>query len=146
MNTASPAPEPTGSPRSPNEIDSQVGARIRMRRRMLGFSQELLATQMGVTFQQLQKYERGTNRVSASRLYAAATALCVPVSFFFDGMIDPAIENAATRQVAHLTAMIDTSEGLELLRLFPQLATDDNRRRVLDLIHALVGAELETEA
>src|SRR5580698_3474137 len=75
--------------RLPNPIDLHVGARIRLRRRMQGVSQEKLADALGLTFQQVQKYERGANRVSASKLYEIAAALHAPVSYFFDGLADP---------------------------------------------------------
>src|SRR5580658_2657112 len=72
--------------RSPNPVDLHVGARIRMRRRMNGVSLERLADALGLTFQQVQKYERGANRVSASKLYEIAAALKTPVAYFFDGL------------------------------------------------------------
>src|SRR5471030_2652213 len=81
--------------RAPNPIDLHVGARIRLRRRMQGVSQEKLADALGLTFQQVQKYERGTNRVSASKLYEIATALRSPISYFFDGLVDPAGDHQA---------------------------------------------------
>ena len=75
--------------RLPNPVDLHVGARIRLRRRMQGVSQEKLADALGLTFQQVQKYERGANRVSASKLYEIAAALRAPVAYFFDGLADP---------------------------------------------------------
>src|SRR5580698_2110252 len=81
--------------RAPNPVDLHVGARMRLRRRMQGVSQEKLADALGLTFQQVQKYERGANRVSASKLYEIAAALKAPVSYFFDGLADPAGEGDA---------------------------------------------------
>ena len=78
----------TSEGRGPNPIDLHVGARIRMRRRLLGVSQERLAEALGLTFQQVQKYERGANRVSASKLYEIARTLQTPVTYFFDGLAD----------------------------------------------------------
>src|SRR5215212_8586427 len=75
--------------RMPNPVDLHVGARIRMRRKILGVSQEKLADDLGLTFQQVQKYERGANRVSASKLYEIARSLQTPVAFFFEGLNDP---------------------------------------------------------
>src|SRR4029079_10891894 len=75
--------------RTPNPVDLHVGARIRMRRKILGVSQERLADDLGLTFQQVQKYERGANRVSASKLYEIARSLQAPISYFFDGLADP---------------------------------------------------------
>src|SRR5271156_5143452 len=84
--------------RPPNPVDLHVGARIRLRRRMQGVSQEKLADALGLTFQQVQKYERGANRVSASKLYEIAAALRAPISYFFDGLADPAsIDGEETR-------------------------------------------------
>src|SRR4029077_3697481 len=81
--------------RLPNPVDLHVGARIRLRRRMQGVSQEKLADALGLTFQQVQKYERGANRVSASKLYEIPAALRSPISYFFDGLADPAVEDGA---------------------------------------------------
>jgi len=136
--------------RTPNPIDLHVGARIRMRRRMLGVSQEKLADALGLTFQQVQKYERGANRVSASKLYEIAAALKTPVSYFFEGLADPsageaedAAPGATAEQSVH--AFLMTSGGLELAGLFPRLPRGRLRRRVLDLIRAMVGDEIEDE-
>ena len=122
-------PSATGAPRDPNYVDIYVGARLRMRRKLLDLSQEDLAKSLGITFQQVQKYERGTNRISASKLYAAAQTLRVPVSFFFDGLHDP-------ETAAHSTTMLAMPEGMELVRLLPAMP-DADRRRILDLIRAL---------
>jgi transcriptional regulator with XRE-family HTH domain len=133
------APEPSTAA-EPNYVDMHVGACLRMRRKMLGLSQDLLAKQMGVSFQQLQKYERGTNRVSASKLYTAAKALRVPVSFFFAGIPNPE-SDADGRPAAHLAALVSTLEGIELVQLFPTIPNADKRRLVLELVHALAEAE-----
>ncbi|HLY81236.1 MAG TPA: helix-turn-helix transcriptional regulator [Caulobacteraceae bacterium] len=130
--------------RPPNPVDLHVGARIRLRRRMQGVSQEKLADALGLTFQQVQKYERGANRVSASKLYEIATALQAPVSYFFDGLADPSTdEGGVTRpsdeQTVHTFLM--TAEGLELAKLFPGLPRGRIRRRFLDLMRALAGVD-----
>jgi len=130
--------------RLPNPIDLHVGARIRLRRRMQGVSQEKLAEALGLTFQQVQKYERGANRVSASKLYEIASALHSPISYFFDGLADPAgAGNADGRpsdeQTVH--AFLMTAEGLELAKLFPGLTRGRVRRRFLDLMRALAGVD-----
>ena len=130
--------------RPPNPVDLHVGARIRLRRRMQGVSQEKLADALGLTFQQVQKYERGANRVSASKLYEIATALQAPVSYFFDGLADPSTdEGGHTRpsdeQTVH--AFLMTAEGLELAKLFPGLPRVRIRRRFLDLMRALAGVD-----
>lgn len=135
----------TDEPLHPNKVDVYVGARLRMRRKLRGVSQDQLAKRLGITFQQVQKYERGSNRISASKLYAAAQVLQVPVAFFFDGLPDPLTQDtAANTDAQQAMAMLSTSEGLELMQYFPQIAVDDNRRRVLDLIHAL--ADDDTDA
>jgi transcriptional regulator with XRE-family HTH domain len=130
--------------RVPNPVDLHVGARIRLRRRMQGVSQEKLADALGLTFQQVQKYERGANRVSASKLYEIAAALRAPVSYFFDGLADPAGDHGAEQrpsdeQTVH--AFLMTAEGLELARLFPGLARGRVRRRFLDLMRALADVD-----
>jgi transcriptional regulator with XRE-family HTH domain len=133
---------------APNPVDLHVGARIRMRRRMQGVSQERLAESLGLTFQQVQKYERGANRVSASKLYEIAATLRSPVSYFFDGLADPSGESseagderAGDEQAVH--AFLMTSEGLELARCFARLPRGRVRRRFLELIRALVGEDAD---
>jgi transcriptional regulator with XRE-family HTH domain len=139
--------EPIDS-RSANPVDLHVGARIRMRRRLQGVSQEKLAEALGLTFQQVQKYERGANRVSASKLYEIAAMLKAPVAYFFDGLADPAGEadddsQGGDERTVH--AFLMTSEGLELARSFTQVPRGRVRRRLLELIRAL-GGEGEDEA
>jgi transcriptional regulator with XRE-family HTH domain len=114
--------------RRPNPVDLHVGGRVRMRRKLLGVSQEQLADALGLTFQQVQKYERGANRVSASKLYEIAKTLQVPVSFFFDGLADPMndveMDDASLRAERVVQEFLTTSEGLEdttqVRRLFGQ--------------------------
>jgi transcriptional regulator with XRE-family HTH domain len=130
--------------RGPNPVDLHVGARIRMRRKLLGVSQERLADQLGLTFQQVQKYERGANRVSASKLYEIARALQTSVAYFFDGLadtVDPGLELIEGHEFVHELVM--TPEGLELASLFPKLKRGRVRRRVLDLVKALAEDEEE---
>ena len=139
--------EPIDS-RSANPVDLHVGARIRMRRRLQGVSQEKLAEALGLTFQQVQKYERGANRVSASKLYEIAAMLRAPVAYFFDGLADPAGEadddsRGGDERAVH--AFLMTSEGLELARSFTLVPRGRVRRRLLELIRAL-GDEGEEEA
>ena len=86
--------------KSANAVDVHVGGRIRARRRSLSITQESMANDLGLTFQQVQKYERGTNRVSASKLYEIARALSSPVSYFFEGLSDPATSPKAADEVA----------------------------------------------
>jgi transcriptional regulator with XRE-family HTH domain len=132
--------------RAPNPVDLHVGARIRMRRKLLGVSQERLAEQLGLTFQQVQKYERGANRVSASKLYEIAKALQTSVAYFFDGLADTegAVGTPADGAAEFMHELVMTPEGLELAALFPKLKRGRVRRRVLDLVKAL--AEEDDEA
>src|SRR5689334_24003636 len=103
--------------KTPNPIDKHVGSRVRMRRMMLGMSQEKLGDGLNLTFQQVQKYEKGTNRIGASRLQQISTILQVPVSFFFEGapaMIgDPAVGEPAPSP-AYVSEFLASSEGLAL--------------------------------
>jgi transcriptional regulator with XRE-family HTH domain len=133
--------------RSPNPVDLHVGARIRMRRRMQSVSQERLADSLGLTFQQVQKYERGANRVSASKLYEIATTLHAPISYFFDGLDDPTGGGAPSasgddEQTVH--AFLMTSEGLDLARGFTRIPRGRVRRRLLELIRALADDDDNT--
>jgi transcriptional regulator with XRE-family HTH domain len=137
--------------RFPNPVDLHVGARIRLRRRMQGVSQEKLADALGLTFQQVQKYERGANRVSASKLYEIAAALRAPVAYFFDGLADPCAEDdqaetarPSDEQTLHTFLM--TAEGLELARLFPKVPRGRVRRRVLELLSAIVNDDGDEDA
>jgi transcriptional regulator with XRE-family HTH domain len=131
-------------PRTPNVVDLHVGGRVRMRRKMLGLSQEALADALKLTFQQVQKYERGANRVSASKLYEIAKTLQVPVSYFFDGLADPMTNDvdevgAAAERV--VTEFLNTPEGLELAEIFPKIGRGRVRRQVLDLVRAMAEDE-----
>jgi transcriptional regulator with XRE-family HTH domain len=127
--------------RRPNPVDLHVGGRVRMRRKLLGVSQEQLADSLGLTFQQVQKYERGANRVSASKLYEIARTLQVPVSFFFDGLADPmeGSDNDEIGQQAEriVQEFLTTPEGLELAEVFPKIGRGRVRRQVLDLVRAM---------
>ena len=134
----------TPQSRTPNVVDLHVGVRVRMRRKMLGVSQEALADALKLTFQQVQKYERGANRVSASKLYEIAKTLQVPVSFFFEGLADPASDEldevgAAAERV--VTEFLNTPEGLELAEMFPKIGRGRVRRQVLDLVRAMADDE-----
>ncbi|MET0337908.1 MAG: helix-turn-helix transcriptional regulator [Caulobacter sp.] len=131
--------------RSPNPIDVHVGARIRLRRRSLGISQERLAEDLGLTFQQVQKYERGANRVSASKLYEIARSLQISVTFFFDDLADPLegrdagfAEDAAN---PFANTFLMTPEGLELAELFPKIRRPRVRRRILELVRSMADEE-----
>jgi transcriptional regulator with XRE-family HTH domain len=121
-----------------------------MRRKLLGVSQEQLADSLGLTFQQVQKYERGANRVSASKLYEIAKTLQVPVSFFFDGLADPmdGSENDEIGQQAEriVQEFLTTPEGLELAEVFPKIGRGRVRRQVLDLVRAMAEEAARAES
>jgi transcriptional regulator with XRE-family HTH domain len=127
----------------PHPVDRHVGLRIRMRRKELGISQERLAEALGLTFQQVQKYERAANRVSASKLWEIARALNTSVAYFYDGAVDAAESDAPADANRGAHAFLMTSEGVELATLFPKLPRARLRRKVLELIRAL--AELEED-
>jgi transcriptional regulator with XRE-family HTH domain len=122
-------------------VDLYVGARLRIRRKVLGLSQTQLAEALGITFQQIQKYERGANRISASKLYEAARLLQSPVSYFFEGL-DETTQGAVDDGFAQrMTQFVATPEGLELAGLFPRLNDRRLRRRVVELVKAMVDDE-----
>lgn len=118
----------------PSPIDIHVGKRLRARRIFLGMSQDDLAKKVGITFQQLQKYERGTNRVSASRLYLLSKVLDVSVSFFFEGLEK---EEAVQPKLPGGQDPIDSPESIEVLRAYHSVKDPTVRRHVLDLIRGL---------
>ena len=124
-----------------NAIDLHVGKRLRRRRRLLGLTQQQLAESIGIRFQQIQKYECGANRVTASRLYELAVALNVPVNYFFEGLqAAPAVPGApgAPANDRDLIAadVLSQKETLELIRAYYKLG-ERPRRRLLDLAKAL---------
>jgi transcriptional regulator with XRE-family HTH domain len=131
----------------PNPIDVHVGSRVRLRRTLLGMSQERLGDAIGLTFQQVQKYERGANRVGASRLYDLSRVLDVPVSFFFDD-ISPEVAAAVSQGGAALGAVparyepdpMMRRETLELVRAYYRIPDAQLRRRLFDLTKAIANA------
>jgi transcriptional regulator with XRE-family HTH domain len=137
---------PDADDRSPNPVDVHVGSRIRLRRKIMGVSQERLAESLGLTFQQVQKYERGSNRVSASKLYEIAATLQTQIAYFFEGLADPsAIQDGEVAPEAErfVQDFLLMPEGLELAGLFPKITRARVRRRVLDLVRSM--AEEETD-
>src|ERR1700731_2165712 len=111
--------------KSPNPIDKHVGSRVRMRRMMLSMSQEKLGDELGLTFQQVQKYEKGTNRIGASRLQQISRILQVPGSFFFEGAPDvPGSRPVAGKEVAspsYVSNFLATTHGLALTKAFMRI-------------------------
>ncbi len=131
----------------PHLVDIHVGARLRMRRKAMGLSQTQLAESIGITFQQLQKYERGVNRVSASKLYGMAVTLQTSAAWFFDGLsADLAtVPGGATndeQRMKSLQRFMLSSEGVELATLFPRIPASQ-RRQILALAKTLSDADGE---
>ena len=122
--------------KSPNSIDIHVGSRIRLRRVMLGLSQEKLGDGLGITFQQVQKYEKGTNRVGASRLQHISELLDVPISYFFEGVPDASQDRAPVAPSA-LSQFLNSKEGISLAKAFSAIEDTRVRRRVLELVQSL---------
>ena len=130
--------------KQPNPVDIHVGSRVRLRRMMLGMSQEKLGEQLGITFQQIQKYEKGTNRIGASRLQHISTVLSVPVSFFFEdapGTPGAAAGMAEARPASYMTDFLSSSEGIQLNKAFVRIKDSKLRRRIIDLVRAIAGEE-----
>jgi transcriptional regulator with XRE-family HTH domain len=134
----------------PNPIDRHVGSRVRMRRILLGMSQEKLGDALGLTFQQIQKYEKGTNRIGASRLQQISTTLNVPPAFFFDGaplnydVIGGGrgeLAGAADANSSFVFDFIATTEGLNLNKAFARIQDPKVRKRIIDLVTSLAGEE-----
>ncbi len=128
--------------KNPNPIDVHVGNRVRMRRMLVGMSQEKLGDALGLTFQQIQKYEKGANRVSASRLYQVASTLGVPIQFFFDDM-PVSTQTQGSDGLSEgdsaglLMDFMNSSEGFQLSRAFSSIEDANVRRRILDLVKSL---------
>lgn len=118
-------------------MDSHVGARIRLRRKYLGMSQSELADSIQLTFQQVQKYERGANRVSASMLFKIAKSVNAPVAYFFDGLGGSTETEGPSSSEEAVNRFLHTTEGLEIAQLFPLIQKPALKRRILELIRAL---------
>lgn len=129
--------------KKPNPIDMHVGGRIRLRRNMLGISQEKLGESLGITFQQIQKYEKGTNRVGASRLQAISAVLEVPVAFFFEDAPGGAANTnfAEDASTTYVVDFLSSTEGLRLNRAFVKIADPKVRNRIIDLVRALADED-----
>lgn len=128
--------------KAPNPIDIYVGSRVRMRRMMLGMSQEKLGDALSLTFQQVQKYEKGTNRIGASRLQQIAHILQVPVSFFFEGAPHaPGHSGGRTEAAlpAYVVNFLSTSDGLSLTKAFMRIKSSKLRRRIVELVEQIGG-------
>lgn len=131
--------------KKPNPIDIHVGSRIRLRRSMLGLSQTVLGDGLGITFQQIQKYEKGTNRVGASRLQDISSMLEVPVAFFFEGV--PGKENVSSHKpkIDDLSKeyldFMTTRQGVQLNRAFVQIKDPKIKAKTLQLVRAMANLD-----
>jgi transcriptional regulator with XRE-family HTH domain len=130
--------------KSPNPIDIHVGNRVRMRRKMLGMSQEKLGDALGLTFQQVQKYEKGANRIGASRLQHISSILQVPIPFFFEGA--PILPGQAyglddAPSPAYVSDFLATSDGLALTKAFTRIQDAKLRRRIVGLVEEIAGED-----
>jgi transcriptional regulator with XRE-family HTH domain len=126
--------------KAPNPIDKHVGSRVRMRRMMLSMSQEKLGDALGLTFQQVQKYEKGTNRIGASRLQQISHILQVPVEFFFEGA--PHLPGTSRSEgdapsPAYVSEFLASSDGLALTKAFMRIGDPKLRRRIVDLVEQI---------
>lgn len=134
--------------RRPNPIDVHVGGRVRMRRMLLGMSQEKLGELLGLTFQQIQKYEKGTNRIGASRLFELSRILAVPVQYFYDeapnigtaeGQAGFAEQNGSGTE--YVVDFVGSREGIELNRAFLRITNPKIRRSIVELVRSLADEE-----
>lgn len=121
--------------RSANSVDGHVGSRVRLRRLELGLSQERLADQLGITFQQVQKYERGTNRIGASRLHQIALVLQVPISYFFEGAAEPA--QVRSGDASPLAQALSDPATVRLVRAFASIADPHLKQKAVGIIEAI---------
>ena len=128
--------------KKPNPVDTHVGSRVRLRRTMLGMSQEKLGEILGITFQQVQKYEKGSNRIGASRLQRISEVLGVPVSFFFEDAPGSDAPRNGLQETGtdYVVDFLSTSEGLQLNRAFVKISDPKVRRRVIELVRTLADS------
>jgi len=137
--------EPKTAKKAPNPIDRHVGSRVRMRRMMLSMSQEKLGDALGLTFQQVQKYEKGTNRIGASRLQQISDILQVPVAFFFEGAPMLGGQPSGLGEApspAYISDFLATSDGLALTKAFVEIKVGKVRRRIVDLVEAIANQKV----
>jgi transcriptional regulator with XRE-family HTH domain len=124
-----------------NPIDAQVGNRVRIRRMLIGMSQERLGDLLGLTFQQVQKYEKGVNRIGAGRLYEVSRILGVPIDFFYDGVAQLEGGFSETESAPPVMEFVSSGEGLQLSLAFMKIKDTKVRKRVLDLVKSLAEDE-----
>jgi len=127
--------------KEPNPIDVHVGGRVRLKRTMMGMSQEKLGDSLGITFQQVQKYEKGANRIGASRLQEISSILSAPISFFFEDApgsnLAMSSGMAEADRSSYVVDFLSTSEGLQLNRAFVKIKDPQVRKKIIDLVRSL---------
>jgi transcriptional regulator with XRE-family HTH domain len=133
--------KPMVNAKTPSPIDIHVGSRLRKRRRMLGMSQATMGERLGLTFQQVQKYEKGMNRIGASRLQQAADILGVTVPYFFEGGDEGPYKGALSP--SYIDDFVSSSEGLRLAKAFMRIPRSSVRLRVVALVNELAGEDCE---
>ena len=133
--------------KKPNPIDIHVGSRVRLRRTMQGMSQEKLGDALGITFQQIQKYEKGTNRIGASRMQQISSALKVPVSFFFEDAPNVSAASGSTDAGAtsYVVDFLSSPEGIQLNRAFVRITNPAIRRKIIDMVRTLADETGKTD-
>ena len=125
-----------------NPVDAHVGHRVRLRRMLIGMSQERLGELLGLTFQQVQKYEKGINRIGAGRLYEVAGILGVPVAFFYEDVSDEVSSSGAENDgPPPVMEFLSSPEGLQLSLAFMRIRDVKVKRRILDLVRSLANEE-----
>lgn len=131
--------------KSTSSIDKEIGTRVRMRRISIGMSQEKLGEMLGLTFQQVQKYEKGMNRISVGRLVDIAKILGVDIHFFFNGIKSGKAEPGFAEQETppYLTDVMSTPEGLQLIRTFTSIKNPKVRKSIVQLVSSLAQDEQE---
>jgi transcriptional regulator with XRE-family HTH domain len=137
---------PTVPKKQANPIDAQVGNRVRLRRMLVGMSQEKLGEMLGLTFQQVQKYEKGVNRIGAGRLYQVAHILGVPVSYFYEdvsGQESDGFAPANDQATPPVMEFLSSGEGLQLALAFMRIREPKVRKRVIDLVKSLADGEAQ---
>ena len=132
-------PSPAVTKKVPKPVDQHVGNRVRMRRKMLGMSQDKLGHALGLTFQQVQKYEKGTNRMGSSRLQQVANILEVPVTFFFEGAPGQTKPDGKSPSPNYVSDFLATADGLALMKAFMRIKDAKLRRSIVNLVDDVAG-------
>ncbi len=139
--------------KTPNPVDVHVGSRMRMRRMLIGMSQEALGNALGLTFQQVQKYEKGANRIGASRLYHISKILDVNISFFFEDMADNLADGPkygggfaeADEQSGYVVDFLQSTDGVALMKAYVKIKDPAIRRRILELVRTLANEPVDED-